>query len=154
MSDFWTCPNHVQDKCPGRVVSRGQYCGESLLVCWKHEWIIMLLNELGCADEEGCPSYWDENEFDTIVSMRYALRREGERGFAWDINATVGAQNFVMPDDLDGWFTPSAMIWILAVWSAVLTVAMVVWYSRRTTNWDHSAAPRKRRNRNRVAEPL
>ena len=46
------------------------------------------------------------------------------------------------------------MIWILAVWSAVLTVAMVVWYSRRTTNWDHSAAPRKRRNRNRVAEPL
>ena len=81
-------------------------------------------------------------------------RREGERGFAWDINATVGAQNFVMPDDLDGWFTPSAMMWILAVWSAVLTVAMAVWYSRRTANWDHSAAPRKRRNRSRVAEPL
>ena len=60
-----------------RVVSRGAYCGASLLVCWKHEWIIALLNELGCAGAEGCPSYWDENEFDTVVSVRYVLRREG-----------------------------------------------------------------------------
>ena len=57
-------------------------------------------------------------------------------------------------EDLANPRAKAAMIWILAVWSAVLTVAMVVWYSRRTTNWDHSAAPRKRRNRNRVAEPL
>ena len=127
-----------------------------MLVCWKHEWIIALLNELGCAGAEGCPSYWDENEFDTVVSVRYVLRREGGgEGFEWAVNATVGAQDFTLPDELDGWFTPSTMVWILVVWSAVLAIAMGVWYSRRTASWDHAAAaPRKRRNRNRPPEPL
>ena len=46
--------------------------GASVLVCWKHSYIVKLLEQLGCGEEQGCPAKWSRKDFDTIVSVQYA----------------------------------------------------------------------------------
>ena len=77
-----------------RVISRGQYCGASILVCWKHSYIVKLLKALDCREAQGCPAKWYKKDFDTIVRVRFALRRGHHHKFEWLINASTTRENF------------------------------------------------------------
>ena len=89
-----------------RAIARGRYCGASVLVCWKHSYIVKLLEQLGCGEEQGCPAKWSRKDFDTIVSVQYARSppADDEQGGAplWRVNGSVSAQHFEAKKAEDG----------------------------------------------------
>ena len=77
-----------------------------MLVCWKHSYIVKLLEQLGCGEEQGCPAKWSRKDFDTIVSVQYARSppADDEQGGAplWRVNGSVSAQHFEAKKAEDG----------------------------------------------------
>ena len=85
------------EKRLARAIAHGEFCGASVLVCWKHTFIPKLLEELGCGSDAGCPTHWKSKEFDTIVQVDYELTR-GKSGkkhdFSWTVSGAIAHEGF------------------------------------------------------------
>jgi hypothetical protein len=75
------------------MLQAGDLCGRVTVIAWKHEYIPDLANSLGCGDENGCPSTYDENDYDTVWQLKYLYHaatetHEDEAGLVVD-NSTA-----------------------------------------------------------------
>lgn len=53
------------------MLASGTLCDQVTVVSWKHSYLVELAARLGCGPNNGCPSYYDEHEFDQVWQLKY-----------------------------------------------------------------------------------
>ena len=73
INDKYTIDDHknLAVKLLGDIQS-GNMCGKLALICWKHTDIPHLANALGCGPEQGCPTYFDQTDFDSVWQLKFS----------------------------------------------------------------------------------
>ncbi len=54
----------------------GDFCNKMVLISWKHDNIPNLAARLGCGPNNGCPTKYDDMDFDSAWELRYVYRKE------------------------------------------------------------------------------
>lgn len=55
------------------LLQAGSVCGQVAVACWKHEQIPLLAATLGCGPEQGCPTFYPDDEFDQVWSIKFVF---------------------------------------------------------------------------------
>lgn len=55
----------------------GELCGRLAVVAWKHDYIPLLAENLGCGPLDGCPMYYDPADFDTVWQLKFVYDTPG-----------------------------------------------------------------------------
>ena len=58
------------------LLRSGEACGKMALISWKHGDIPSLAHRLGCGPKQGCPTDFDEMDFDSAWEIRYMYKKE------------------------------------------------------------------------------
>lgn len=53
----------------------GNVCGKIALISWKHDNIPELAQLLGCGPDQGCPTQFDDTDFDSAWQIRYTYKK-------------------------------------------------------------------------------
>merc|ERR1712194_586468 len=80
--------------------SRWQRCGSSAVISWEHCHIPSLLQSLGCNNNDVCRRCWADNDFSTVVRLRWMNTPNGWAPVVsssvegwYDCDSTCQAQN-------------------------------------------------------------
>ena len=57
-------------------IKEGQYCGQVIVIAWKHTSIATLAHTLGCGPVQGCPIDYSGKTFDQLWQVRYVYTNE------------------------------------------------------------------------------
>jgi hypothetical protein len=55
------------------TLQSGQLCGKVTVVSWKHSYIVELAHNLGCTEDDGCPTLYPETNFDQVWQLKYVF---------------------------------------------------------------------------------
>jgi hypothetical protein len=58
-----------------QFIRSGEACGKLGLISWKHTEIPKLAHRLGCGPDQGCPTKFDEMDYDSVWEIRYSYRK-------------------------------------------------------------------------------
>jgi hypothetical protein len=53
------------------MLATGDLCDKVTVVSWKHSYMVELAARLGCGPDNGCPSVYEEGEFDQLWQLKY-----------------------------------------------------------------------------------
>ena len=56
------------------LLASGALCDQVTVVSWKHSFLVELAARLGCGPDRGCPSLYNEHEFDQLWQLQYVFR--------------------------------------------------------------------------------
>ena len=93
-----------------KMLSENELCGKVVLIAWKHSEIPHLCNLLGCSEDKGCPTSWNEYDYDNTVQVIHSYHKQKYPSFVaeekknrhrifgqepqWWVNGHIQAQNF------------------------------------------------------------
>mmetsp|Transcript_32961 Transcript_32961/g.72297 ORF Transcript_32961/g.72297 Transcript_32961/m.72297 type:complete len:283 (+) Transcript_32961:148-996(+) len=83
------------------LLTRGEFCGKTTVVNWKHSRIPTMATALGCGHDQGCPRKYHKKEFDKMWQLKYSYRgrtdsdsgSDSEEG-RWTVSGSVVSEGF------------------------------------------------------------
>ena len=92
------------------LLSKGELCGKTTVVNWKHSRIPTMAAALGCGYDQGCPRKYHKYEFDKMWKLQYSYNSPIDNGGGTDNNRFLGKKKKSPNEAREGHWTVSGSV--------------------------------------------